>query len=74
MELEQAGWFSSCEFTYMRIIEAMAEGGETSHAGRTTAYVTAAVIGLPLIYMLSVGPAIVMAHRFPGLTPELEVI
>ena len=50
----------------------MADGQENNHSSRMAALVTAAVVGLPLIYILSVGPAVEIDRKVPLLRGAIE--
>lgn len=58
----------------MRFIVNMAQRSDTSHLSRVVHYVTAIVIGLPIIYFLSVGPAVVIVVKAPSLRTPVRAI
>lgn len=58
----------------MEFIDVMANQTESGGMARTFHYVIAVVIGLPLIYILSVGPAIVIVVKVPKLREPVHTV
>lgn len=52
----------------------MADETEKSRAGRVVSCAGALVVGVPLFYVLSLGPAVVFAHKVPSSSAALDVI
>jgi hypothetical protein len=58
----------------MRFIDDMANNTETNTLSRAFYYVTSIVVGLPLIYLLSVGPAVVIVVKAPKIRNQVRAI
>jgi hypothetical protein len=58
----------------MGFIEAMADSAEKNHLIRAFHHFTVAVVVLPLIYLLSVGPAVVVVVKAPRLRDPVRAV
>ena len=50
---------------------------ENSVAGKEqtqTGIIIAVLVGLPIFYVLSIGPAIILVNKFPSLNAPLEIV
>jgi hypothetical protein len=51
----------------------MADENDKSNFSRVWAMIALSVVALPLLYVLSVGPAGIVTHKFPQLGPPATV-
>jgi hypothetical protein len=66
--------FSGCQSCNIRFIELMADTAEKHHVTRALHYLMVALVVVPLVYILSSGPAIILVVKAPKLRDPVRAV
>jgi hypothetical protein len=66
--------FSDCQIVPLGFIGPMAANPQAARLSRFLCHLALVVVGLPLIYLLSVGPAVIVVVKIPSLRGPIHAV